>query len=79
MTTTFSSLYFLCNFLTRFFVAVLVVDRKNKNAEPEYAVWVKNKDKSMNNPALFIGQKTAMEKVFGNKISLVPKLLADLN
>jgi hypothetical protein len=27
----------------------------------------------MKSPALFIGQKTAMEKLFGDKISLLPK------
>jgi hypothetical protein len=54
-------------------------DRGNKDATPEYAVWVKNKDKSMKSPALFIGQKTAMEKLFGDKISLLPKSLLDLD
>jgi hypothetical protein len=32
----------------------------------------------MKNPALFVGQKTAMEKLFGDKISLLPKSLLDL-
>ncbi len=54
-------------------------DRGNKDAAPEYAVWVKSKDKSMKNPALFVGQKTAMEKLFGDKISLLPKSLLDLD
>jgi hypothetical protein len=33
----------------------------------------------MNDSALFIGQKIAMENMFGNKISLVPKYLSDLS
>jgi hypothetical protein len=45
----------------------------------EYAVWVKSKDKSMDDPALFVGQKTAMKNMFGNKISLLEKNLLDLH
>jgi hypothetical protein len=74
MTTIFSSLYFLRNFLTKFFLAA---DRKT--GDPEYAIWIKNKDKSINNPALFVGQKTAMKNMFGNKISLLPKNLTDVS
>jgi hypothetical protein len=46
---------------------------KNKNAAPEYAVWVKSRDELMNDPVLVVGQKSDMEKAFGNKISLLPK------
>ncbi|VVH59721.1 hypothetical protein BSPCLSOX_2086, partial [uncultured Gammaproteobacteria bacterium] len=49
------------------------LDRKNKNAAPEYAVWVKSQDESMNDPFLVMGQKSDMEKAFGNKIRLLPK------
>jgi outer membrane receptor for ferrienterochelin and colicin len=45
-------------------------NRKNKNAAPEYAVWVKSRDELMNDPVLVVGQKSDMEKAFGNKISL---------
>jgi hypothetical protein len=45
-------------------------DRGNDNAAPEYALWLKGKDKSMKNASLFVGQKTPMEKLFGDKISL---------
>jgi hypothetical protein len=54
-------------------------ERENKDADPEYAVWVKSKDKSMDDPALFVGQKTAMKNMFGNKISLLEKNLLDLH
>ncbi|CAC9988867.1 hypothetical protein, partial [uncultured Gammaproteobacteria bacterium] len=53
-------------------------DRGNDNAAPEYALWLKGKDKSMKNASLFVGQKTPMEKLFGDKISLLPKSLSDL-
>jgi hypothetical protein len=33
----------------------------------------------MNDPVLVVGQKPDMEKAFGNKISLLPKYLSDLN
>jgi hypothetical protein len=46
---------------------------------PEYAVWVKSRDELMNDPVLVVGQKPDMEKAFGNKISLLPKYLSDLN
>jgi acyl-CoA thioesterase len=32
-------------------------NRKNKNAAPEYAVWVKSRDELMNDPVLVVGQK----------------------
>jgi outer membrane receptor for ferrienterochelin and colicin len=44
-------------------------NRKNKNAAPEYAVWVKSRDELMNDPVLVVGQKSDMEKAFGNKIN----------
>ncbi|VVH65190.1 hypothetical protein BSPLISOX_1784, partial [uncultured Gammaproteobacteria bacterium] len=55
------------------------MNRKNTNAAPEYAVWVKSQDESMNDPFLVMGQKSDMEKAFGNKIRLLPKRLSDLN
>jgi hypothetical protein len=33
----------------------------------------------MNDPFLVMGQKSDMEKAFGNKIRLLPKQLSDLN
>jgi hypothetical protein len=39
-------------------------NRKNKNATPEYAVWVKSRDELMNDPVLVVGQKPDMEKAF---------------
>jgi hypothetical protein len=36
-------------------------------------------DESMNDPFLVMGQKSDMEKAFGNKIRLLPKRLSDLN
>ncbi|SHN94267.1 hypothetical protein, partial [bacterium endosymbiont of Bathymodiolus sp. 5 South] len=47
------------------------MNRKNTNAAPEYAVWVKSQDESMNDPFLVMGQKSDMEKAFGNKIRLL--------
>jgi hypothetical protein len=50
------------------------LDRKNKNAAPEYAVWVKSQDESMNDPFLVMGQKSDMDMHLHCALNACPQL-----